>query len=101
MLEDKPMEGLGTGGLTSARQLIDGTSNEIFSFQVGTVGIETVPIYLSEPVDKAAEERKRLREELENRLDIKDAYDALVEARKKGTIPWEKVKADLGTYMLT
>ena len=35
-------------------------------------------------------------QKLEDEEDIRDARAALKEARKKGTIPWEKVKADLG-----
>ena len=35
-------------------------------------------------------------EALEDRLDLEEARGALVEAGEKGTIPWEKVKRDLG-----
>jgi prevent-host-death family protein len=35
-------------------------------------------------------------EDLEDRLDLDEARAALVEAEEKGTIPWEKVKEDLG-----
>ena len=35
-------------------------------------------------------------QELEDRLDLEDARAALVEAKEKGTIPWEKIKVDLG-----
>jgi prevent-host-death family protein len=35
-------------------------------------------------------------QELENRLDLEEARAALVEIKEKGTVPWEKVKADLG-----
>jgi len=35
-------------------------------------------------------------EELEARVDLDDARAALKEAGKKGTIPWEKIKKDLG-----
>jgi prevent-host-death family protein len=35
-------------------------------------------------------------EALEDRLDLDDARAALVEAKKKGTIPWKKIKAELG-----
>ena len=38
---------------------------------------------------------KRL-QQLEDQEDIRDARAALKEVRKKGTIPWEKVKAELG-----
>jgi prevent-host-death family protein len=38
----------------------------------------------------------RLLQELENRIDLEDARAALKEAKKKGTIPWAKIKADLG-----
>jgi len=37
-----------------------------------------------------------LLEKLEDEMDLRDARAALREVRKKGTIPWEKVKADLG-----
>ena len=37
-----------------------------------------------------------LLEELEDRLDLEDARAALAEAEEKGTVPWEKVKKDLG-----
>ena len=35
-------------------------------------------------------------EELEDRLDLEEARAALAEAGTDGTIPWEKVKKDLG-----
>ena len=35
-------------------------------------------------------------EELEVRVDLDEARAALKEAAKKGTIPWEKIKKDLG-----
>ena len=35
-------------------------------------------------------------EALEDRLDLEAARKALREAGKKGTIPWAKIKADLG-----
>jgi prevent-host-death family protein len=38
----------------------------------------------------------KLLEELEDRMDLEDARAALAEAKSKGTIPWEKIKADLG-----
>jgi prevent-host-death family protein len=38
----------------------------------------------------------RFLEELEDRLDLEDARAALAEAEKEGTIPWEKIKKDLG-----
>jgi hypothetical protein len=49
MLENKPLEVpiislLRTGGLTSIQQLIDNTSNEIFSFGDSTSEIEIIPI---------------------------------------------------------
>ncbi len=37
-----------------------------------------------------------LLEALEDRVDLDDARAALAEAREKGTIPWAKIKADLG-----
>ena len=38
----------------------------------------------------------QLLEELEARVDLDEARAALKEADKKGTIPWEKIKKDLG-----
>jgi hypothetical protein len=38
----------------------------------------------------------KLLEELEDRIDLEDARAALAEAKSKGTIPWVKIKADLG-----
>lgn len=35
-------------------------------------------------------------EKLEDRLDLEDAMDALAKAKEEGTVPWEKIKADLG-----
>jgi prevent-host-death family protein len=35
-------------------------------------------------------------QELENRLDLEEARAALVQIKEKGTVPWEKMKADLG-----
>jgi prevent-host-death family protein len=35
-------------------------------------------------------------QELENRLDLEEARATLVEIKEKGTVPWEKMKADLG-----
>ncbi len=36
-----------------------------------------------------------LLEELENRLDLDDVRVALAEAKEKGTVSWEKIKAEL------
>jgi hypothetical protein len=38
----------------------------------------------------------KLLEELEDRIDLEEARAALLETKSKGTIPWEKIKADLG-----
>ena len=38
----------------------------------------------------------KLLEELEERIDLEEARAALAETKSKGTIPWEKIKADLG-----
>ena len=38
----------------------------------------------------------RFLEELEDRLDLEEARKALSEAEEEGTIPWEKVKRELG-----
>ena len=35
-------------------------------------------------------------EELEDRLDLEEAREALLEAGEKGTLPWKMVKKDLG-----
>ncbi len=35
-------------------------------------------------------------EALEDRMDLEEARAALAEVEEKGTIPWEKVKQDLG-----
>jgi prevent-host-death family protein len=37
-----------------------------------------------------------LLEALEDRIDLEDARAALAEAKVQGTIPWEKIKGDLG-----
>jgi len=37
-----------------------------------------------------------LLEKLEDQIDIEEARAALAEAKEKGTISWEKIKADLG-----
>ena len=37
-----------------------------------------------------------LLEQLEDRIDLEDARAALTEVKKKGTIPWSKIKAELG-----
>ena len=34
--------------------------------------------------------------ELEDRFDLEEARAALAEAKEKGTIPWEQLKAELG-----
>ena len=41
------------------------------------------------------EDLKRL-QKLEDEEDLRDVRAALKEAKRKGTIPWEKVKAELG-----
>jgi prevent-host-death family protein len=38
----------------------------------------------------------KLLEELEDRIDLEEARAALAETKSKGTIPWEKIKVDLG-----
>ena len=38
----------------------------------------------------------KLLERLEDEIDLADARAALVEAKRKGTIPWAKVRAKLG-----
>jgi prevent-host-death family protein len=35
-------------------------------------------------------------EKIEDHADLEEAREALAEAREKGTIPWKKLKADLG-----
>lgn len=41
-------------------------------------------------------EDMQLLEDLEDRIDLEKTRAALEEAKAQGTIPWEKVKADLG-----
>lgn len=38
----------------------------------------------------------KLLEALEDRIDLKEARAALLEAKKKGTVSWSKIKKDLG-----
>ena len=38
----------------------------------------------------------KLLEELEDRIDLEEARAALAEVKSKGTVPWEKIKTDLG-----
>ena len=41
-------------------------------------------------------EDMKLLEALEDKIDLEEARAALAEAKKKGTVPWEKVKTELG-----
>ena len=41
-------------------------------------------------------EDANLLEALEDRMDLEEARSALAEAKKKGTVPWPKIKKDLG-----
>jgi prevent-host-death family protein len=38
----------------------------------------------------------KLLEALEDKIDLAEAREALAEAKKKGTVSWEKVKSELG-----
>lgn len=38
----------------------------------------------------------KLLEALEDRIDLEEARAALLEAKKKGTVSWSKIKKDLG-----
>jgi len=38
----------------------------------------------------------KLLEALEDRMDLEEARASLLEAKKKGTVPWEKIKKELG-----
>ncbi len=38
----------------------------------------------------------KLLKKIEDRIDLEDARAALAEVKKKGTIRWKKIKADLG-----
>ncbi len=38
----------------------------------------------------------KLLEALEDRIDLEEARTALLEAKKKGTVSWQKIKKDLG-----
>ena len=40
--------------------------------------------------------QKKLREELEDRIDLEDAHKALTDAKRNGTIPWEQIRPELG-----
>lgn len=51
-------------------------------------GAEVVAIV---PIEDA-----KLLEELEDQLDLEDARKSLVEAKKEGSVSWDKVKAELG-----
>jgi prevent-host-death family protein len=41
-------------------------------------------------------EDMKLLETLEDKIDLEEARAALAEAKKKGTVSWQKVKAELG-----
>jgi prevent-host-death family protein len=41
-------------------------------------------------------EDMKLLEALEDKIDLEEARAALAEAKKKGTVSWDKVKAELG-----
>jgi prevent-host-death family protein len=41
-------------------------------------------------------EDMKLLEALEDKIDLEEARAALAEAKKKGTVTWEKVKTELG-----
>ncbi|HEY7712919.1 MAG TPA: type II toxin-antitoxin system Phd/YefM family antitoxin [Candidatus Binatia bacterium] len=41
-------------------------------------------------------EDMKLLEALEDKIDLEEARAALTEAKKKGTVSWDKVKAELG-----
>jgi prevent-host-death family protein len=38
----------------------------------------------------------QLLEALEDKIDLEEARASLAEAKKKGTVPWEKIKKELG-----
>ncbi|MFQ5853574.1 MAG: type II toxin-antitoxin system Phd/YefM family antitoxin [Candidatus Binatia bacterium] len=38
----------------------------------------------------------KLLEALEDKIDLEEAHAALLEAKKKGTVSWSKIKKDLG-----
>ena len=38
----------------------------------------------------------QLLEALEDKVDLEEARAALAESKKKGTVPWEKIKKELG-----
>ena len=38
----------------------------------------------------------KLLEALEDRMDLEEARASLLEAKRKGTVPWEKIKKELG-----
>jgi prevent-host-death family protein len=41
-------------------------------------------------------EDMKLLEALEDKIDLEEARAALTEAKKKGTVSWDKIKAELG-----
>lgn len=41
-------------------------------------------------------EDMKLLEALEDKIDLEEARAALAEAKKKGTVSWDKIKAELG-----
>jgi hypothetical protein len=41
-------------------------------------------------------EEKQLKEEIEVKIDLEDAQQALADTQKNGTITWEEIKRELG-----
>lgn len=41
------------------------------------------------------EKDRKTQEEIEDQIDIEEAREALKEAKEKGTVSWEKIKAEL------
>lgn len=72
-------------GMDLKRALRRASEGERVVVKRGKKGVAVVPI-----------EDLRLLQKLEDEEDLRDAREALKEAKEKGTIPWEKVKAELG-----
>ena len=78
--------------LTEAREVLGGVVNRVLlrgeRVTISKNGKDVAAIVPLEDV--------KLLEELEERVDLEEARAALAEARKKGMVPWKKLKAELG-----
>lgn len=77
--------------LTEAREVLGGIVNRVSlrgeRVTISKNGKDVAAIVPLEDV--------RLLEEIEERMDLEEACAALAEARKKGLVPWTKLKAEL------